>query len=321
MHEEHLSIVVAALTRRRPNMVASLIKSLGTMKLPDNCTIQCLIVENDDSPKTQSIIQNLLPLPNDLELTYALETEQGIPFGRNRAAKDAIAMGADLLAFIDDDETVEIDWLINLVDAYRTSGAPLVGGPVRVAPEVKNLSWLERAMHAGVEKSFKKIEEGVKSSTKERPQTIVTNNWLAETKLFTHYNLQFDPKMRLTGGTDSKFCRDVWNLGLKTYWEPTAIVLATMPKDRLSFSYQFRNARDRTMTRFHMLHTQRKAARLRLLASVPFKALVSIALLTALPFTNGKSIFALATTTGWIVGRIGAIFGKRSTLYSKLVGN
>lgn len=321
MNQKHLSIVVAALTRKRPNMVADLIASLGDIKLPDNCDIRCLIVENDEAPNTKTQIENLMPLKNGLELTYVLETEPGIPFARNRAAEETVALGADLMTFVDDDETVDADWLVNLVTAYRNNDAVLVGGPVRVAPAVPNLTWLERSMHDGVAKHFKELEDRANNATAAKPQVVVTNNWLAETQLFTKYKLRFDPQLRFTGGEDSKFCRDVWALDLKTHWVPSAIVYATMPKDRLSFAHQFRDVRDRAITRFHMLHTKRRGARIRLIASVPFKALVALILLVAVPFTGGKTIFSLAATTGWIAGRAGAAFGQKSTLYTKIVGN
>ncbi|MGA9253598.1 MAG: glycosyltransferase, partial [Roseobacter sp.] len=150
MHTDHtktLKVVVSALTRRRPEMLGSLIGSWGTMDIPDNTQIVLLIVENDDAPRSAEHVAKYGTLENGTDVTYVHEPELGIPFGRNRAAKEAIAIGADLLAFVDDDEIVAKDWLVQLIDAYRTSEAVLIGGPLRIKKTERTLSFVDGLMH------------------------------------------------------------------------------------------------------------------------------------------------------------------------------
>lgn len=314
-------LVVSALTRERPIMVTQLIESFGDMTVPPDYDVAILIVENDKTANTQQIIESCLPLRNGLVLTYVLEKELGIPIARNRAVQEAIAMEGDLLAFVDDDEIVATDWLCELVKAYETEGQPLVGGQVRVAAPVGDLNLMSAIMHDCVDRQFQANENRLQNAASDNPQIVATNNWLADLNLFTEDGLKFDESLRLTGGSDAKFTRDLWDIGKKSAHAPNAIVYATMPKKRLTFSYQFNEAKQRTMTRFHMTHSNRRFARTRLLVSVPIKTMRCVLLLAALPITRGRTLLSLATTSGWIAGRIGAAFGAKSKLYETTVGH
>ncbi len=140
---QHLRLTVAALTRRRPHMVKALIASWGEMDVPAQCDVRCLIVENDERPHTQPLVASQSVLPNGIPMDYALETEAGISCARNHTAKEALKQGADLLVFVDDDETVAKDWLVKLIDGYRQSEAVLLGAPVLVAPQNEPLTYLQ----------------------------------------------------------------------------------------------------------------------------------------------------------------------------------
>ena len=93
--DAHLKVVVASLTRGRPRMLAELIRSWGQMDLPENCDVRFLIVENDSQPASRGVVEAAEPLGNGARIDYVLETEPGIPFARNRAAREAIAQGAE----------------------------------------------------------------------------------------------------------------------------------------------------------------------------------------------------------------------------------
>ena len=90
---EHLDITVAALTRGRRGMLSDLIDSFERIKVPDLCTVRFLVVENDDQPKSKAEIDKRGGRLTTGHLDYVLETELGIPFGRNRAARESISNG------------------------------------------------------------------------------------------------------------------------------------------------------------------------------------------------------------------------------------
>jgi GT2 family glycosyltransferase len=320
---QHLSITVASLTRRRPGMVETLLKSWAAMALPSNTTVRCLIVENDDTAQVQELVAHHDPLPNGVPLDYVLETDPGIPFGRNRAAKEAIAHNSDLLAFVDDDETVAQDWLVRLVAGYRQSEAVLLGAPLRMADPIDGLNRLELMMHNSISDGYRQKEKRNASLTtlNEAPRvTIATNNWIAETRLFSEEGFWFNEEMRFTGGTDSVFCAKVKEAGHKVGWVKDAFVYETLPRDRLRFSYQYARARDQINVHFHRKMEASPISRYALVLRLPGKLIEIIILLIKLPFTGGKTLLNLARTTGWIAGRVGAAFGVRSKLYTNITG-
>src|SRR5690554_1764721 len=108
----HLNITVAVLTRQRPRMLKSLLVSWREVRLPQHCTVQFLVVENDVKPHSRDLVEREAGSFQTCTLTHVLETEIGIPFGRNRAAQEALLSGSNLLVFVDDDEVVATDWLV-----------------------------------------------------------------------------------------------------------------------------------------------------------------------------------------------------------------
>ncbi|MDI7924046.1 hypothetical protein [Ferirhizobium litorale] len=317
-------MVVAALTRQRPEMLRELLLSWARMTLPEQCSVKCLIVENDVQQVSRSVIDGCRPHFIDRELLYVLEPELGIPFGRNRAAKVAIAQNADLLLFVDDDEEVAEDWLVRMISGYRYSDAVLLGAPLRAKLPAEQLSFFQSKMFANIEARYRQKElraRNLATLNTTRNVTIVTNNWLAETAIFRDHGIWFDENMRFTGGTDAKFYLEVCKAGLPTGWVADAFVYETVPPKRLSFWYQYRRARDQSNT-----HIRRKsetsrhtigAAVLGALAKIiPF-----IYLSIAIPFTGGRTVLGAARTLGWISGRLGYVFGARSVLYLEVTGN
>lgn len=321
-----LSVVVSTLTRRRPEMLSGLLDSWSQLKLPENCEVTFLVVENDDQPRTQRLVEQYAERFTTSSLQYAFEDELGIPFGRNRAAKEAIAAGADLLAFVDDDEVVAEDWLVRFIAGYRQSEAVLLGGPVRVVPldKSQNVSWLERLMHRSIVTRCTRKEKRAKqqASLNDTPRvTIGTFNWLGQTSLFTEHGLWFDEGMRHTGGTDAKFYTQTRDLGLTTGWVSDAYVYEEVPLDRLTFAYQFGRSRDHSNSYFRRKIARNPWARLIAFCLMPLKCVGILLLMILTPLTCGRTLLDLARGMGWVAGWTGAMFGKRSSHYLEVTGS
>lgn len=305
-------------------MLANLLGTLGDIVIPSDCEVIFLVVENDDVPRSQAVTKAFRP-NNGAPLVYVFEPELGIPIARNRAAREAIAMGADLLAFVDDDEEVTPEWLLRLVAGYRQSEAVLIGAPLRLRPpRGRRLTLSQRMTFRSLSARYERKERRAarRASLNETPGvTVVTNNWLGETALFAEHDIWFDEALRFTGGTDSKFYSEVRQRGLPTGWVKDAFVYETVPQSRLSFYYQFCRGRDQSNTNFHRRLNKAPLARLGLFVSLPLRLVSVLGLALALPFTMGRSYADIARNLGWIVGRITASFGRRSTLYENVTGS
>lgn len=314
-------ITVSALTRKRPQMLRTLLQSFGAMDIPQDCIVECVIVENDTTEASRHVVDDVLPLANGLPVRYVLETELGIPFGRNRAAKEAIAAGSDLLAFIDDDEYVDPRWLIEIMDRYRETGAHLIGGPVLIPPPEEKLTTLQKAFHDDLTAHYKQRAAGAIPAAAEGRASPVTNNWLGETALFTEHGIWFDETLRFTGGSDSRFFHTARAMGLKLEWAQNAVVYATMSADRLNFRTQLREAHSRTINRIRLDQVSKRLYWLRLPFGIFWKLITATLLALTLPFTGGRGVLKLAQRLGLVTGRVAAAFGANSSLYTKLFGN
>lgn len=321
---QKLTVVVAALTRDRPQMLRALLNSLARVECPQNVTATYLIVENADKEASRSVVE-ATAAESGLPIRYVLEPKLGIPCARNRAAHEAIAMGADLLVFVDDDEEVAADWLLRLVDGYRKSSAVLLGAPLRMRPlPAETLSWSQRLMQRSLAARYKRKEDRAArlATLEDTPRvTIVTNNWLAETRLFSEHGVWFDEEMRFTGGTDAKFYAEVRKRGLTTGWVADAYVYETIPKERLTFGYQFRRGRDQSNTNFRRRRASGSTSAVKSLASVAIRCVFLLVMVLTFPFVGGRTYADVARNAGWITGRITALLGRRSKLYAQVTGS
>ena len=321
---KQLLACVATLTRQRPKMLEALLRSWSSLMIPEKVKVTFLVVENDTDERSKDLIETLRPAFKNCDLVYALETEPGIPFARNRAATESIEIGSDLLLFVDDDEEVPRDWLQKIIQGYRNSEAKLIGAPLRACRPKEHLTFLQKLMFTNLKSRYRKKERRASrraSLEGTTGVTIVTNNWLAETSLFSEHNIWFDESMRHTGGTDSKFYAEVTAKRISTAWVQGAHVYETIPPERLSFLYQYGRARDQSNTNFRRKNNGTVRLNLIVLTSILIKLIAVIGLIITLPITAGRTLMTLARALGWIAGRIGAIAGSKSTLYSSTTGN
>lgn len=320
-----LTVVVAACTRRRPKMLERLLGSYAALEVPENVTPIFLVVENDETARSTEVIaafQDKLPGP----LHTVLETVPGIPMARNRGLVEAAALGADLVLYVDDDETVAPDWLTEIVAAWRGGTAELIGGPVRLTEPQAPLSGPQKTVFDGMVKRFATKEaravDRMKAGQADRV-TVVTNNWLCDMRLVRDLGLRFDEALQFTGGSDTKFFRDARAKGVETGWAPAAIVYETVPPERLTLPYQYTRGRDQSATSFGQKVAEGKwaSAATSILILLPLKALSLVLIALSLPVTRSYGLVSLFRQAGWIAGRLTRLFGRASKLYVKTTGN
>lgn len=233
-------VFVAALTYRRPEMLSILLEKLSALQHPTGWKVGFLIVDNDDYAGAKALVEAYAPRFEPGALDYVVEPEPGIPFGRNRALDEATARGAKLLAFIDDDEYPEPDWLRELVSHYEETGAVLTGGPVRLLPpDYPTGMWRQLLAKSMVSYSGFMRAWFARRARNGRLLAVVTNNWLGNVEWINDKQLRFDPALCDTGGDDAAFFLNVKERGGKVSWCERAIVNEHLPPGRLSVRYQF----------------------------------------------------------------------------------
>lgn len=237
-------IYVAALTFHRPEGLARLLSALSLQERPDDAEVRFLIVDNDAAGSARPTVDAARPRFGPARLDYVIESEPGIPMGRNCALNEAIASGGDLLCFTDDDAWPDPRWLRTLVDCYRESGAVLVFGPHFLLPLAVTESLWKRFLARSLAAKSKFIARfAAWHGRRGRIVTSGTYNCLINLKWIQHHDVEFDPSFAKGGGEDSAFREVAAGKGAKLAWSPGAVVYEELPLERISLRYQFQRSR------------------------------------------------------------------------------
>jgi succinoglycan biosynthesis protein ExoM len=309
-----LRVAVSALTYRRPDLLPRLLTGLARLEVPPGCELLVIIVDNDPDGSAQTqVIADGMPWP----VRYAHEPRRGIPVARNRAMAEAKAAGADLLCFVDDDEVPDADWLARLVATWRRTGAHLIGGPVEVLDAPAGATPWQRFVNASLAARMRRKNRRTAAAAATGGRfTVVTNNWLGELAWLVGQDLAFDETLLVTGGSDTRFHADAKRSGARTAWAADAVVREAMPLDRLTLRYQMKRGAMQSMQNFRLAApriTLRVVAETTLMAPL---RLLSGVLLLVIPIYGLASPVVAVRSIGWAIGRVAALFGARSALYS-----
>ena len=101
-----LTLDVVVPTYNRRDLLAKTVASLMEAELPDGLAVTVIVVDNNCTDDTASLVRGMKP-PGAIRLQYVKEEKQGISNARN----GGIAAGSgELVGFVDDDEQVDPAW-------------------------------------------------------------------------------------------------------------------------------------------------------------------------------------------------------------------
>lgn len=224
-------IDICVLTYLRPRSLARALSGIDRLRLEDpNVHLRIVIVDNDPEQSARPVcesLENRLQYP----LLYVCEKRRGIPHARNAGIAVALE-GADFIAFIDDDETPEPDWISRLLEALRTYGADAVSGPVSPRFEVSPPSWaLTTPIFAP-----RSLASG------DVLATAYTNNVVVSTRALAQMDRWFDERLALTGTSDNEFFSRFVAAGYRLVWSAEALNHEWIPSSRLRVGWALRRA-------------------------------------------------------------------------------
>lgn len=315
-------LAIGAITRQRPELFGEMLESLALLKWPENIVPSFIFVENDARINIGEQIDEFRKKFSDVEIHVDFEPTLGIPFARNRVLDMALANGYDYLAFLDDDELVHNDWINRMYSRARQHRLDLVGGPLELLPPHNELSHTQRLCwdflvdknarrRASADEKMDRGEEGA--------VRIFTNNWLARLDFVRDTGLRFDEALGLSGGSDTRFYVQSKELDAKTGWQSDAIVWDRIPLSRLTFSYQFRRARDQNLALYFIDgRNKRSFARLRTIVSFVGRVIRGSIRFVFAMLRGGSGAVEALTLIGVGLGRLYAAFGIRSSHYKNI---
>jgi len=193
--------------------------------------IRVIVIDNDRLASAAAVCAeqgNSSRWPID----YIVEPRSGIPYARNAGVAKAIEDGAALIAFIDDDEQPDADWLDELLHIMDQEGADVVTGPVLPVFEGRPPRWV-------VEGRF---FERPRHRSGTRVVRAATGNVIMKSKIFQEGMAWFDETKALSGGTDTELFLRVSKAGYRIVWADRAIVYEWTPLARARAAWLIRRA-------------------------------------------------------------------------------
>ncbi len=222
-----MKVALSVLTFQRPVGLRRALESIGRLELPvDNSTeveVVVVVVDNDAAGSAAAVVQAIeasYPWP----LHYVVQPDRGIPQARNLAVAVARELGGDLLGFIDDDEEPASDWFVRSLESSQRTGAHVVMGRSMPVFHGDPPQWVMQG----------RFFERPRFATDEpiRWNYARTSGVLISMKSFPPLERPFDERLRLTGGSDTRFFQCVERAGGIIVWADDAVVLDHVPASR-----------------------------------------------------------------------------------------
>ena len=222
-------ISVCVCTYKRPAGLSKLLATLAAMRRPADCQVEVLVVDNDASASAMPCV-DAARAGFPIALRYFCETRSGVGFARSRCLREA---KGDWIAFIDDDEWAEPQWLSDLWHCLLSGGYDGVFGPVLASFEVEPPTWL--------------VDSGVydrpRRPTGERLDwpDCASGNVILSKDLATKVG-DFSPAFAASGGEDSEYFWRCLDAGATFVWCDTAIAHENIPPARMTRRWVRRRA-------------------------------------------------------------------------------
>lgn len=249
-------------------MAKRTIGSVYAQRLSEALTFEMIVVDNTPGGSARGWVEalsHLEPSPR-----YVHEPRPGISHARNAGV--AAAQG-EFLAFIDDDETAEPDWLVNLHRALLIHDADIGTGPVvPVFEDETALQWNPLPFFSGKREAM---------STGAKLQTARTGNIMLRVATCFDGTAPFDPRLGRSGGEDTDFTYRLYCKGSKIIWVSDAVIHEFWPGRKAALPAFLRRklvtARNTTLVRI-----TRDPRPVRALIFTAVKALAQLALFSPL---------------------------------------
>lgn len=305
------SVVVAVLTYRRPALLVPLLPEIARQAARVRPRAEVLVVDNDPDAGARSTVVGL----GLAGVTYVHEPVPGIAAGRNAALRHA--GDADVLVFIDDDETPAEDWLGTLLTAHRVLGGAAVAGPVVRLHERPPAAWVRAA----------RVFDRRRMATGTPMQAAGSGNLLVDMRHVRRHQLSFDDRLGLAGGSDHLFTRQIRRTGGSIHWCDEAVVTESVPADRLTPRWTLRRGyrSGATEVRIELMLSsgprERLGIRSRALARGAARVLgglarVALGLVTRSPEHQGRGAWTAARGAGMV----GVVVGRIPVEYARAAG-
>jgi succinoglycan biosynthesis protein ExoM len=212
----HINVCIC--TYKRSAFLKRLLNDLRHQETGGRFTYSIVICDNDHLRSAEPLVADFAATSN-IAVKYCVEPQQNIALARNRAVESATG---DYVAFIDDDEFPERNWLQTLFAACEKYGVDGVLGPVKPAFGDGVPRWIVKGRFYDRECH----ETGLVLA----PGQTRTGNVLLKATVLRDINPPFRPEFR--AGEDVDFFRRAIEQGRAFTWCNEAVVYEIVPPSR-----------------------------------------------------------------------------------------
>lgn len=218
-----ISVLIASMGR--PHLAETL-ASLASASPPAGEGVEVIVADDSADGRARALVAGL-DLPLDVKVV-------SVGAGNVAIARNALleAAGGDTLIFVDDDETVEPDWLEGHVSAARDFAADAVLGPVHPVYPDGTPAWFVAA--DPLFQDWNWSDDGRVTPYGRTGNTLIRRAALGE--------LRFDPAFGRTGGEDHDFFLRFAAAGHKMVVTDRARASERVPAGRATVGYVLRRA-------------------------------------------------------------------------------
>ncbi len=221
-----MKIVLGICTYRRPDELKKLLDALPNLHdIEDKHTLEVVVADNDAASEGVEVC-NKLPSTYPFNVIAFSQKSSGISAVRNAVVQKALSLAPDVVAFLDDDEWPEPQWLAELLRVQEQYDADLVGGPTRPEfPDHADPGLLDNPYYG----ADLNLPDGSAC------QLQAGGNFLIKANVLQHYAPEpFHEAFSTSGSEDLAFFTLLNADGHRMYWAAKAAVHEPVPDSRLA---------------------------------------------------------------------------------------
>ena len=224
-------VIIAICTYKRVVELERLLTNLLMLNYPKNIKTEILVIDNDLSKSAERIVKNY---NNLLNIEYFTEKNKGLSNVRNKALHVAISKKATHLAFIDDDEIADKNWLINHIEFYDNfENIYISSGPTYKRFDKNYPDYIVN------NKIFKTISRKELGKYK---KTCASGNVFFPLDIVQKNNIYFNEKYNFSGSEDTDFFSRLSEVGYNIGWNYNAVNFEIVCSERANIQYILKRA-------------------------------------------------------------------------------
>jgi len=231
-----MNITVILCTYNRAASLGAALDSVLASLMPSGVAWELLVVDNNSKDNTRAIVTDYIARFPD-RVRYLCETKQGLSNARNAGIQNA---RGEVIAFMDDDVTLDPNWLQLLTSHLLDGSHSGAGGRVRPPKDFVAPDWLTldggRMDASGVLALF---DAGDQPGELQKPP-FGANMAFRREMFEKHGNFRADLGRcgdDLIGNEDTEFGNRLLAAGERLRYEPEAVVYHPVSPDRLNQKY------------------------------------------------------------------------------------